>query len=52
MIDKKPKTTRVAAADLYRLRELQRKIRKDYPYISEVQVQRWAWKAYLKEKGL
>jgi hypothetical protein len=52
MINKRTSPIRIAANDLHELRELQRKIRKAYPYISEIQVERQAWKAYLKQKQL
>lgn len=40
----------VKAKDLWRLRELQAKMRKHYPFVSNIQIERMAWNAYLKEK--
>ena len=43
-------TYNVKSQDLWRLRELQRKIRNKYPYISQVQVERQAWIAFINER--
>lgn len=50
MINKGDGDIRVQAKDIQRVQEIQRQLRRYYPYISERQIQIQAWKIFAAER--